>query len=163
MIAKDVLAKLSLFEGLPDKALEALAGMSRVLSFAPDVTIFSPEQPSEHLYVLAGGSVRLTLFVSKLSGPVTVTSLKTPGQAFGFSAVVGSGHHHSSAEASTEAKVIAVDGRALMEYLEKNPSVGFVVMKRIAAVISQRLAALRRLLVEMINDYERPASATAEN
>lgn len=163
MISKDVLAKLSLFEGLPDEALEALAGMSKELSFAPDMIIFSPEQPSEHLYVLAGGSVRLTIFVSTLSGPVTVTSLKTPGQAFGFSAVVGGGHHHSSAEASTEVQVIAVDGRALMAYLEKEPSVGFVVMKRIAAVISQRLAALRRLLIDTINDYERPASATAEN
>jgi CRP-like cAMP-binding protein len=163
MISKDVLAKLSLFEGLPDGALEALAGMSKEVSFAPDVTIFSPEQPSEYLYVLVAGSVRLTLFVSTLSGPVTVTSLKTPGQAFGFSAVVGKGHHHNAAEASSEAKVIAVDGRALMDYLEKDPSVGFVVMKRIAGVIVLRLAALRRLLVETINDYERPASATAEN
>jgi len=163
MISTDVLAKLSLFEGLSEAALGTIAAMSRELTYAPERAIFSPEQPSEHLYVLLEGSVRLTLFVSTLSGPVTIASLKTPGQAFGFSAVVGRGHHHSSAEASTEVRVIAVNSRALMDYLEMEPSVGFVLMKRIAAVISQRLASLRRLLVETINDYEKPASATAEN
>jgi CRP-like cAMP-binding protein len=163
MISKEALAKLSLFEGLPDGALAEIAGMSQELSFGPDTTIFSPEQPSQHLYVLLEGSIRLTLFVSLLAGPVTVTSLKAPGQAFGFSSVVGKGHHHSSAEASTKVRVLAVEGRTLMDYLEKEPAVGFVVMKRIAAVISLRLAAMRRLLIETINDYERPASATAEN
>ncbi len=162
MVPKDVLAKLSLFQGLPEAALDHLAGLADGLSFAAETTIFSPEQPSEDLYVLLEGSVRLTLYVSPVSGHVTVTVLKTPGQAFGFSAVVGTGHH-SFAEAETGVRVLALHGRALMDFLEKEPAVGFVVMKRVATVISQRLAALRRQLVEVITDYERPPSATAEN
>lgn len=163
MVPKDVLARLSLFEGLPEAALDHLAGLANELAFAADTTIFSPEQPSEHLYVLLEGSVRLTLYVSPVSGQVTVTVLNTPGQAFGFSSIIGSGHHHSFAEAATGVRALALEGRALMAYLDKEPAVGFVVMKRVASVISQRLAALRRHLVEVITDYERPPSATAEN
>ncbi len=162
MVSKDVLAKLSLFEGLPEAALGHLAGLADEVSFAAGATIFSPEQPSEDLYILLEGSVRLTLYVSPHSGHVTVTVLGTPGQAFGFSSVVGTGHH-SFAEAGAAVRVLTLPGRALMDYLEKEPAVGFVVMKRVAYVISQRLAALRRHLVELIIDYERPPSATAEN
>jgi hypothetical protein len=50
-----------------------------------------------------------------------------------------------------------------MDYLAKKPEVGFIVMKRIAAVISRRLSTMRKLLLETIIDYERPASATPEN
>jgi hypothetical protein len=46
MVPKDVLAKLSLFEGLPDAALGHLSGVAEELSFAPNSTIFSPERPS---------------------------------------------------------------------------------------------------------------------
>lgn len=163
MVPKETLAKLSLFEGLPEGALKAIGAISRELSFAADTVIFSPEKSAEHLYVLLEGSVRLTVFVSPLSGPVTVTVLGTPGQTFGFSSVVGSGHHNSSAESGTNVRIIAVKGRELMEYLAKEPEVGFVLMKRVARIISNRLAALRRLLVETIIDYERPSSATADN
>jgi CRP-like cAMP-binding protein len=157
------LAKLSLFEGLPEEALKAIGEISRESVFAANTVIFSPEASAEYLYVLLEGSVRLTVFVSPLSGPVTVTVLGTPGQAFGFSSLVGSGHHNSSAEAGTAARVVAVRGRELMDYLARHPEAGFVLMTRIAQRVSNRLAALRRLLVETIIDYERPASATADN
>jgi CRP-like cAMP-binding protein len=163
VVPTETLAKLSLFEGLPEGALKAIGAISRELPFAADTVIFSPETPAEHLYVLLEGSVRLTVHVSTLSGPVTVTVLGTPGQAFGFSSLLGSGHHNSSAESGTIARVVAVRGRELMDFLAKEPDVGFALMKRVAQRISNRLAALRRLLVETIIDYERQDSATADN
>jgi hypothetical protein len=50
-----------------------------------------------------------------------------------------------------------------MDFLAANPETGFLVMRRIAAVISRRLGTMRKLLLETIIDYERPASATPEN
>jgi CRP-like cAMP-binding protein len=130
MIPKDILAKLSLFEGLPARALDEIGALAREESFPSRATIFSPEQASKDIYVLPDGSVRLTVFASPMSEPVTVTVLKTRGQAFSFSSVIGSGHHNSSAEAITDVRVIAVEGRPLMAYLAKEPAVGFLVMKR---------------------------------
>lgn len=163
MVPKETLAKLSLFEGLPEEALEAIGSFSEEMSFAADTLIFSPEKSADYMFVLMEGSVRLTVFVSPLSGPVTVTVLNTPGQAFGFSSVVGSGHHNSSAEAGTDTRVVGVRSKELMGFLSREPAVGFALMKRVAQRISNRLAAVRRLLVETIIDYERPASAIDDN
>lgn len=163
MVPIETLAKLSLFEGLPESALKAIGAISRELPFAADTVIFSPETSAEHLYVLLEGSVRLTVHVSPLSGPVTVTVLGTPGQALGFSSIVGSGHHNSSAEAASAVRVVAVKGRELMDYLARDTAAGFVLMRRLVQRISSRLAAVRRLLVQTIIDYERPASAVDDN
>ncbi len=163
MVPRETLAKLSLFEGLSDEALGAISAISREISLAADVVIFSPEKAADHLYVLLEGSVRLTVFVSPLSGPVTVTVLGTPGQAFGFSSIVGGGHHNSSAEAASAVRIVAIKGTELMAYLSRDTAAGFVLMRRLVQRISNRLAAVRRLLVQTIIDYERPSSAVDDN
>jgi CRP-like cAMP-binding protein len=163
MIAKEILAGLELFEGLPDDAQGAISAFSKELAFAAKTTIFSPEQSSKQIFLLLRGSVRLTIFASSLSEPVTIAVLKTPGQAFGFSSIIGQGYYNSSAEALTDVRVISVEGRSLMDYLEKEPAVGYIVMKRLAHVISRRLGVVRRVLLETIIDYERQTSSTDEN
>ena len=163
MVDKKALAGLELFEGLPERALEAVAALSQERSYAPGEIIFSPERASEWAFLLLKGTVRLTVHASSLPEPVAIASLETPGQAFGFSTVVGQGHHNSSAEAVTEVKVVAIDGPRFLDYLEKEPEVGFVVMRRVARAISSRLSTLRRLLLATIVDYERPASTIPEN
>jgi len=163
MITTEILGGLELFEGLPEHALRTIAAMSEELSFAAGTVIFSPEQASRRIFLLLEGSVRLTLHASPLTEPVTVTVLTTPGQAFSFSSIVGRGLHNSSAEALSDIRTIAIPGQSLMEYLAREPAVGFVVMTRVAALITRRLGALRRLLIETIIDYERPSTAPPEN
>jgi CRP-like cAMP-binding protein len=163
MVDKKKLAGLELFGGLPDSALGAIASLSREMSFEPGAIIFSPEQRSKWIYQLVEGSVRLTVQASPLPQPITVAVVETPGQAFGFSSVLGQGHHNSSAEAATAVKTVAIEGQPFLAYLESDPVVGFAVMKRVARVISRRLGAMRRLLLETVIDYERPASTTPEN
>ena len=163
MVDKKTLAGLELFEGLPDKALEAVAAMSEDRSYPSGRIIFSPERSSEWIFLLLEGSVRLTVHASSLPEPVTVAVLETPGQAFGFSSVVGQGHHNSSADAVSRVRAVAIEGPPFLAYLESDPVVGFTVMRRVARVISRRLAGLRRLLLETVIDYERPKSTMPEN
>ena len=163
MVDKKKLAGLELFEGFSGAALGAIAAISEEISYAPGAIIFSPEIASNLVYLLLEGSVRLTVFSSPLPEPVTMAVLETPGQAFGFSAVIGQGHHNTSAEAVTKAKVVAIDGPLFLNYLERDPETGFKVMRRVAGVVSRRLAAVRRLLLQTIIDYEAQASATPEN
>jgi len=163
MVDPKKLAGLELFEGLPERALEAMAALSEERSYAPGEIIFSPERASEWAFLLLKGTVRLTVHASSLPDPITLASLETPGQAFGFSTVVGQGHHNSSAEAVTGVEAVAINGPRFLDYLEKNPEVGFAVMRRVARALSRRLATLRRHLLQTIIDYERPASTVPEN
>jgi CRP-like cAMP-binding protein len=163
VVEKKTLRGLELFLGLPDRALDAIAAISEKKRYAPGEIIFSPERSSEWAFLLLQGSVRLTVHASALPEPVSLASLETPGQAFGFSSVMGQGHHNSSAEAVTEVEAVAVNGARFLDYLGKDPEVGFVVMSRVARALSRRLATLRRLLLETIIDYERPGSTIPEN
>ncbi len=163
MVDKNALAGLELLEGLPDKALGTIAAICREMRFEPGAVIFSPEQQSQWIYLLIEGSVRLTVHASTLPEPVAVAMVETPGQAFGFSSIVGKGHHNSSAEAVSRVRTVAIEGPSFLAYLESDPVVGFTVMKRVARVISRRLASLRRLLLETVIDYERLESTTPEN
>lgn len=163
MISAKTLAGFELFEGLPEEALKTIASLSHEQAFPAQTSIFSPEKSAEHILLLLKGKVGLTVHASSLTEPVTISVLSTPGQVFGFASVLGQGHHNSSALAITDVRVLAIDSDPLMDYLAKKPEVGFIVMKRIAAVISRRLSTMRKLLLETIIDYERPASATPEN
>ena len=163
MVEKETLASLELFEGLSGPALVAIAAISEEQNYEPGGVIFSPEISSNLIYLLLEGSVRLTVFSSPLPQPVTIAVLETPGQAFGFSVVVGQGHHNTSAEAVTKVKVVAIDGQLFLDHLGRDPESGFKVMRRVARVISRRLAAVRRLLLQTIIDYETQAGTTPEN
>lgn len=163
MVDLKTLAELELFVGLPDRALEAIGAVAEKKRYPPGEIIFSPERASEWAFLLLQGSVRLTVHASSLPEPVTLASLETPGQAFGFSTVIGQGHHNSSAEAVTAVEAVAINGPRFLDYLEKDPEVGFVVMRRVARALSRRLATLRRHLLETIIDYERPSSTIPEN
>ena len=48
--------------------------------------------------------------------------------------------------------MISIDGQGLLNYLEQNPVVGFVVMKRIVEVVSGRLRTMRTLVLETAFD-----------
>jgi len=163
MVDPKVLSELELFVGLPDRALAAIAVVAEMRRYAPGEIIFSPELASEWAFLLLQGSVRLTMHASSLPEPVTLASLETPGQTFGFSTVVGQGHHNSSAEAVTAVEAVAINGPRFLDYLEKDPEVGFIVMRRVARAVSRRLATLRRQLLETVIDYERPSSTIPEN
>jgi CRP-like cAMP-binding protein len=163
MVDKKTLSALELFEGLPDRALVAVAAFAEERRYAPGGIIFSPEQSSDWAFLLLAGSVRLTVHASSLPQPMTVAVLETPGQAFGFSTVIGQQHHNSSAEAVTDVRAVAIHGPKFLEYLKKDHEVGFVVMRRVAKALSRRLATLRRVLLDTIVDYETPASTIPEN
>jgi CRP/FNR family cyclic AMP-dependent transcriptional regulator len=163
MVDKKTLAALELFEGLPDRALEAVAAMAEEKRYAPGGIIFSPQLSSDWAFLLLAGSVRLTVHASSLPEPVTVAVLETPGQAFGFSTVIGQQHHNSSAEAVTDVRAVAIHGPKFLEYLERDHEVGFVVMRRVAKALSRRLATLRRVLLATVVDYETPAGSIPEN
>jgi CRP-like cAMP-binding protein len=133
------------------------------VAYSAQTSIFSPEKSADSILLLLKGTVGLTVHSSPLAEPVTISVLNTPGQVFGFASVLGQPHHNSSALAITDVGALAIDGDRLMEFLAAKPETGFIIMRRIAAVISRRLGTMRKLLLEMIIDYERPASATPEN
>ena len=102
----------------------------------------------------SGVSMPTVMLVKPTSLPdsLTLSVLKSPGQAFGWSAVVGNGHYTAQARALSDVRVVSIDGQGLLGYLEQNPVVGFVLMKRVAGIVSSRLRIMRTLVLETAFD-----------
>jgi CRP-like cAMP-binding protein len=148
----DALAELELFKGLPNTVLEPISDLCREGAFAAGSVIFAEGRRASHMYVLLEGKVALTVSPTSLPEPMTISLLKNSGQPFGWSAVVGSGYYTASAHAETAVRAIAIDGPALVGHLEGHPCEGFVVMRRVAQVVSYRLGTIRTLLLETVCD-----------
>lgn len=152
MVTPETLADTSLFGGLPDDTLTAIADLCHEETFAAGMTVFGEGRPAERVYLLQEGTVGLLVSLTSRPTPLIISLLKSPSQAFGWSAVVGLDHYTATAQAVTDVRVIVLDGHALMTYLEQNPVVGFEVMRQVAQVVSYRLGSIRRLLLDLCDE-----------
>jgi CRP-like cAMP-binding protein len=163
VVSSESLAGFDLFQSLPQDALGAIAAMCQEQTFPARTVFFALDRPAEYVYVLQAGRIGLTIQPLPTRPPLTVSVLDQPGQLFGWSSIVGPRNYTATAQAMSDVRVITLDGPALMDYLERNPTVGVVVLKRLAQLISLRMSELRRLLTETIRDYEHPPEAQREN
>jgi CRP-like cAMP-binding protein len=152
MVVIQTLADIGLFEGLPDDALAAIADLCHEESFAAGTIICAEGRSADRIYLLQEGTVGLFVSPTSRPTPLTVSLLEGPGQAFGWSALVGSGYYTAAAQAITDVRAIGLDGRALVAYLEQEPAAGYVVMRRVAQIISYRLGIMRSLALETACD-----------
>lgn len=152
MITTETLAKIGLFEGLSDGALASIAALCREESFPSDTVICAEGHKTKRIYFLQDGAVGLLVKPTSVPKPLTLSVLKSPGQAFGWSAVVGQGHYTAQGRALSNVRVVSIDGHGLLDYLEQNPVVGFVVMKRVAEIVSNRLRVTQTLVLETAFD-----------
>ena len=81
------------------------------------------------------------------NGDVTIEEV-TPGRIFGWSALVRQRRFTASVRALEKARVIAIANADLNALFEEDSHIGFVVMKRLADVISSRLRRTRQQLGE---------------
>lgn len=152
MTTIETLDRLDLFQGLPEEVLRSITALCREESYGPGTRIFTENRPADRIYLLLEGTIGLSVYPTSLPEPVTIALLKSHGQAFGWSAVVGSGYYTASAEAMSDVRAIAIDGRALIDQLAQHPCEAFEVMRRVAEVVSQRLGTVRTLLLETVCD-----------
>jgi CRP/FNR family cyclic AMP-dependent transcriptional regulator len=162
MITSKTLAGINLFQDLPDDALSAISTLCQEVTFPAGADTLTMGTKADSLYLLQTGTVRLVL-PTRQPEPLIITLLKSPGQVFGWSAIDEASHYIASAQAVTDVRAIAIDGPALISYLEQHPVVGFVVMGRIAQLASQRLALVRQLLLEAVREHYIPRAGIQEN
>lgn len=84
---RDLLAKVPLFKGAPDRALEIAASAVRERVFEPSTTIFQEGDKGEALYIMAKGLVKLSKV--DLGGHEKTLAILQPPEFFGEMALLG--------------------------------------------------------------------------
>ena len=152
MATPKTLAEIPVFKGLPDDALASTAELCRLESFSAGAIICAPGHWANRIHLVQGGKGALLVHPTSLPDPLTIMVLKSPGQAFGWSAVAGRGYSTAQVRSLSHVHLISIDGRELLGHLEQHPAAGFEVMKRVAETVSGRLRIMRTLVLETAFD-----------
>ncbi|OSM00269.1 cyclic nucleotide-binding domain-containing protein [Magnetofaba australis] len=137
----DELAATSLFEGLEDVTLERVASFSAVRRFTDGQKVLSEHADDGYrtLYLLREGRLNLAKAPSaeQFDSPVNLATIDE--EVYGeVSWLLG---RRPSAELTSigDSRLLVVDGEELFALCEEDPSVGFLIMFRLASMLSMRL------------------------
>ena len=155
MESTEILKSFVLFSGLSQTELSGIAKLCRKRAYESGSLIFTIGGSATDVYLLETGKVDIQIEF-KIYDYEIMTTVYTvrKGEIFGWSALVPPHRLTASARCEGKAEVIMISGKELMEFLEKDRRIGYVVMKNLSAVISSRLAsttiALRHEIQKLI-------------
>ena len=136
----EVLDQARFFSGLAPAQRARIAALSTLKSFPQDTSIYLVGDPVEDFYVLADGTVRFTLGLGKRE--TSAGEIIRRGDVFGWAALVeGHSRRIATAYCLTACAVIAIPGSQLLELMEHDHSLGYALMKQLAALLTSELVA----------------------
>jgi CRP-like cAMP-binding protein len=146
----DTLDQSDLFAGLPQAQLAAIAALTTEVTMRGGQALFEEGDLAKQLYILQEGMISIQVQLTSRPGTVTSTSLDHPGQVVGWSGFVQPSHYTSSAVCQSDCHLLAIDGSALMQLMEAHPATGFIVMRRLAELISGRLRNIQQFVLKTL-------------
>ena len=149
MVPVEILKDLDVFDGLTPIELEAITEISEVATFPKGSVIFKENEEAERLFILLEGKVGIEFEVGRHQDAV-VHSVN-PGQAFGWSALIHPYQFSAWARAAEDSKVVTVERARLRKLLDMDCHMGFVIMEKMAELISARLRETRIQLISVLH------------
>jgi CRP/FNR family transcriptional regulator, cyclic AMP receptor protein len=150
-----LVAEHPLIAGLPGDTVELVAGCARNVAFDAGGLILAEGESADTLYLLRRGRIALEVHAPG-QGPLVIETLG-PGQVVGWSWLFPPFTWHFDARAIEPVGAIAIDASCLRAKAESDPTFGYELMKRFAAIMLQRLQATRLRLLDL---YGRSNSRT---
>lgn len=135
-----VLDQARFFSGLLPAQRARIAEIATLQSFPQDTPIYLVGDTVEDFYVLADGNVRFTLGLGKRE--TSAGEIIRRGDVFGWAALVeGHSHRIATAYCLTACEVVAIRGAKLHALMERDHSIGYALMKALAALLTSELVA----------------------
>lgn len=144
-----------LLADLPREHLPKLLEIAEEPWFEENEIIFPEGVKSERLFLIASGRIALENMVG---GQKIVIQTLGAGDTMGWSALTETATTHFQARALTRVQTIAFDGAALSLAFKENHTLGYEMMKRLLALVTERLDHTRMQLVDM---YGKRAAKTS--
>jgi len=143
----ELVAAHPLLAGLPGDAVARVAGCAQNVAFDPGALLLAEGDPADTLYLVRRGRVAIEVH-SPGRGAIVIETVG-PGDVVGWSWLVPPYRWHFDARAVDSVGAIAVDGVCLRDKAEADPTLGYALMKRVAAVLLDRLQMTRVRLLDL--------------
>jgi len=150
----DTLSRHPFFKGLDSQYIEFLADSAVETQIGAGGILFRPGIPADKFYLLRSGQVSVQ--VPALVGPVLEIQRIGDNQVLGWSWLIPPYMWNFQARVEEDSRFLEFDGRAVLAHCEEDPKFGFEMLKRFAALMSERLEAARQ---KMIDEWNPPGFA----
>lgn len=140
-ILAKTLSAIRFLRGVSPQHLEGLAGIACIEEYGEGEVLFSEGDHVESVYLLVLGEVGLDICASGIRPQHVLTVVA--GETLGWSALIGRRLRTATAKATEPTRVVRFSGQELLELCQKNPRLGFEIMRQTAAALADRLNAMR--------------------
>lgn len=147
-----ILREHPFFQGLPSKHIELLVGCASNVRFDAGEFICHTGEDANHFFIIRSGKAMVEVNLPQ-RGPVTIQSLED-GDVHGSSWLFPPYKWDFDTRAVQLTRAIALDGKCLRLKCEEDHDLGFELMKRFSAIMTERLQATRLQLLDL---YGSPA------
>jgi CRP-like cAMP-binding protein len=134
--AISVLGNTPILRGVSAATIARIAAIAEPLAVDEGDTLYSLGDPARSAYIVISGRLPFTLGGD--GRPEASGSIIPPGDILGWAALlVDQPRRIATVMALEPCRLLAIEGKALLQFLEDDPRAGFLVMQRLAKMITQ--------------------------
>lgn len=159
MVDTEVLERFPIFSGMDQRVLQIISQACATQTYANGQQMFAEGDRAEHFYLLVSGRVSLERKLPqswlRIEG-ITDVVIHTVNEVevFGWSSLVEPGILTASARCMESSEMVVVRGREFIDILDSNGVAGYHFMKKLASVITSRLAETAERLMYQTAEVE---------
>ena len=152
----EILSRTELFMGLPDENLIQIKDLPScvVRHYSPGDYIFEKGEAANDLMVIVRGRANIVAETMP-TGPDTEEVQRnsrrveriTTGGTIGVSALIPPYRRGLSAIADTDAEVLSINAKELMELFEREPRIGYEVLRSLVRVFGSKILNIENMIV----------------
>lgn len=136
MVSIEDLKRISVLDNLTEPMLENMRPLAQLNIFGERHVIYEEGQKADSFYMLLKGKVILEVEASEVI-MISLEAIK-PGYSFGWSALLPGAKCNAYAICVEPCEVMAVPGGKFLELLDKDHTIGYKFMKRVASILKRR-------------------------
>jgi CRP-like cAMP-binding protein len=150
VVSPITLNRVMLFKDVSPSVLEKISLHCEELAFQKGQTIFRESEKADKVHFLIKGSVTLRVSIMTRPESIPVSFVSKSNECFGWSGLVSPHYYTASAICEEDSQILTISGDALLQILSQNTEAGFLVMYRIANLVSERLRNSRQALIKTL-------------
>jgi CRP-like cAMP-binding protein len=141
----EILGSTEILRGIGNSTLKAIAAAAMQKMVEEGETLYSVGDPVRSVYVVAAG--RLRFILGGDGRPAAQGTIIRAGDILGWAALLGDQPRRiATVMALEECRLLKIEGEALLGILERDPRSGYLVMQRLARMITQSFLEQSALL-----------------
>ncbi len=137
------------FSELNKDFLTLLCESVNTLDIKKGQVLFRQGERADKFYIIRNG--RISVQIPAIMGPTLEIQALSTDQILGWSWLISPYQWHFQAKAEEDSELLEFDGIILLEQCEKEPKFGYELLKRFAALMSERLDASRQKMMDEWN------------